>query len=51
VYEDGHLIANSGFFKGRVEAESGYFKGTIEASGGKIGGLSIEQWEEAEYQV
>lgn len=40
VYEDGHILA-----------ESGYFHGEINATGGSIGGLTIEQWEQASYEV
>ena len=45
VYEDGHVIANSGSFKGHIEATSGSFTGTVTATGGQIGGLTIEQIE------
>ena len=51
VYEDGHVIANSGSFKGHIEASSGKFEGEIIATSGKIGNMTIGEVEEATYKV
>lgn len=45
VYEDGHIVAESGSFKGHIEASSGSFKGHIVATSGQIGNLSIDDIE------
>ena len=45
VYEDGHIVAESGSFKGHIEASSGSFKGHIVAESGQIGNLSIDDIE------
>lgn len=46
VYEDGHMVAASGSFKGYIEATDGIFNGKINATGGKIGNMDIETMED-----